>query len=78
MKQTVLISTILVILIFCTFGQPLQAADWLDIKLRVYEGTRQGMITPPEFITSSYIQPTINANLRLSEGLEEEEGPVRD
>lgn len=77
-KKTALILTVLLILMFLTSMQLLQAATGLDIKLRVYEGTRQGTIDPPEFITSSYIQPTINANLRLSVELAEEMAQIRN
>ncbi|MGB2906682.1 MAG: energy transducer TonB [Candidatus Aminicenantaceae bacterium] len=77
-KKTALILTVLLILMFLTSMQLLQAATGLDIKLRVYEGTRQGTIDPPEFVTSSYIQPTINANLRLSVELAEEMAQIRN
>ncbi len=78
MKKTVLFLTILMILMFLTSLQPLEAANKLDIKLRVYEGIRQGTIIPPEFVTSSYIQPTINANLRLGMVMEEEMAQIRN
>ncbi len=49
---------------------PLQAGLRLDLKLRVYEGTRQGALEAPKFVTSSYLQPTISAN--MSTGLDPE------
>ncbi len=55
----------------------LEAESQLEIKLRVYEGTRQGAGNPPEFVTSSYIQPTITANLRLDFELEKEKAQIR-
>ncbi len=55
----------------------LEAESQLEIKLRVYEGTRQGAGNPPEFVTSSYIQPTITANLRLGFELEKEKAQIR-
>ena len=56
---------------------PLEAETQLEIKLRVYAGTRQGTGNPPEFVTSSYIQPTITANLRLGFELEKEKAQIR-
>jgi len=77
MKKTVLVIAILMILMSLTSMFALGATVRLDIKLRVYEGKRQGTIDPPGFVTSSYIQPTINANLRLGMGLEEEMAQIR-
>jgi len=50
----------------------LRGADRLELKLRVYEGARQGSLTPPKFVTSSYLQPTITANLPTGAELEKE------
>ncbi len=55
----------------------LQAGPRLELKLRVYEGGREGALTPPEFITSSYIQPTITANLHTEFDLEKETTQVK-
>ncbi len=42
----------------------------LDLKLRVYEGARQGVLAPPPLVTTSYIRPTISANLQMQAGFE--------
>jgi TonB family protein len=55
----------------------LQAATRLNMKLRVYEGTRQGALIPPKFVTSSYIQPTITANLRTGFELDKEKDQIK-
>lgn len=65
------------LLVFLASVLPLEAESQLEIKLRVYEGTRQGSGNPPEFVTSSYIQPTITANLRLGFELEKEKAQIR-
>ncbi len=65
------------ILLLASALSVLGAEAELDIKLRVYEGTRQGTVDLPEFITSSYIQPTITASLRLGSELEKEKAQIR-
>jgi TonB family protein len=55
----------------------LQSAERLDLKLRVYEGSRQGTLAPPEFVTSSYLKPTITANLQTDFGLDKEKEQVK-
>ena len=44
---------------------PLRAVDRLEMKLRVFEGARQGTVSAPDFITTSYIRPTVTASLAL-------------
>ena len=44
---------------------PLAASDRLEMKLRVFEGARQGTLSPPEFVTTSYIRPTVTASLEM-------------
>ena len=56
---------------------PLQAETGLDIKLRVYEGTQMGSVDTPALVTSSYIQPTISANLRIGMELEREKSQIQ-
>lgn len=73
MKKVILV---IFILMFLTALSTLGAAVRLDIKLRVYEGTRQGQVDSPEFVTSSYIQPTITANLSLGMDLEKEKAQI--
>ncbi len=77
LKKMALILTVLMILMFLTALPAQAAAVRLDIKLRVYEGTRQGTVDSPGFVTSSYIQPTITANLRLGMELEQEMAQIR-
>ena len=49
-------------------SSPLGASGRLEMKLRVFEGARQGTISPPEFVTSSYIRPTLTASLDMGTG----------
>jgi len=51
----------------------------LELKLRVYEGARQGPLAPPPFVTSSYIRPTISANMDMQSGfdLEKEKEQIK-
>lgn len=47
---------------------PLAASDRLEMKLRVFEGARQGTLSPPESVTTSYIRPTVTASLEIPSG----------
>jgi TonB family protein len=47
-----------------TFG----ADTRLEMKLRVYEGARQGALVPPQLVTTSYLRPTISANMEMQAG----------
>jgi TonB family protein len=47
---------------------PLTASDRLEMKLRVFEGARQGTLSPPESVTTSYIRPTLTASLEIQAG----------
>lgn len=39
-------------------------ADYvLELKTRFYEGAREGEVEAPEFVTSSYLQPTVSATI---------------
>ena len=56
----------------------LQAQEsFLDIKLRVFEGIREGMTEPPRFVTSSYLRPTLTASMQIDFGLEKEKGQIQ-
>jgi TonB family protein len=56
----------------------LQAQEsFLDIKLRVFEGIREGMTEPPRFVTSSYLRPTLTASMQIDFGLEKEKGHIK-
>ncbi len=50
----------------------LRASINLDIKLRVFEGSRHEPLDPPQFVTSSYIRPTITASIQSDSKLENE------
>lgn len=56
---------------------PLQAGPSLDLKLRAYEGSREAALTPPSFVTSSYMQPTITANLHTESDLSKETAQIK-
>jgi TonB family protein len=47
---------------------PVAASDRLEMKLRVFEGARQGTLSPPESVTTSYIRPTVTASLEIPAG----------
>jgi len=63
-------NAILPALMLGALSSGLQAATRLDLKLRVYEGARQGTLAAPELVTTSYIHPTITANLEMKSGFE--------
>jgi TonB family protein len=62
----------LLLLALVALAGSLQAGLRLELKLRVYEGTRQGPSEAPKFVTSSYLQPTISANMPTGFELEKE------
>ena len=64
----------LIILAFMLTSIPAQ--NLLDVKLRVFEGDRVGPTKSPEFVTSSYIRPTITASIRTDFGLEKEKSQI--
>lgn len=63
--------------IFCLISLSLEASESLDIRLRVYEGARKGPVDPPQFVTSSYIQPTVTASIQRSFELEKEMDQIK-
>jgi len=70
MNKKKLVIILGLILSFSSFS--LQAADTLDIKLRFFEGTREGQPQPPQFVISSYLQPTVTASIQSKYELPEE------
>jgi len=68
---------VLVLAIICWSCLTLQAAPQIVIKLRVYEGSRVGPLAPPEFVASSYLQPTISANMRTDLSLDKEKNQIK-
>ena len=67
----------LLLLALAVLTGSLQAALRLELKLRVYEGTRQGSSEAPKFVTSSYLQPTISANMPTGFELEKERQQIK-
>jgi len=47
----------------------LSASDYLNVKMRFFQGARKGEISPPEFVTSSFLQPTISATRCEAQGM---------
>ena len=74
-KQLVLVLGLFVL----ASGIILGADTRLELKLRVYEGARQGILQPPALVTTSYIRPTISANMEMQAGfdLEKEKEQIR-
>jgi TonB family protein len=67
-----------VILFMVLSSLSLQAQEsFLDIKLRAFEGIREGMTEPPRFVTSSYLRPTLTASMQIDFGLEKEKGHIQ-
>ena len=56
---------------------PLKASVTLDIKLRFFEGTREGQSNPPQVVTSSYLRPTVSANIQSKYLLDEEMSQIK-
>lgn len=55
----------------------LQASEILNIKLRVYEGAKEGTPAPLRFVTTSYLQPTVSATIQTEFGLEKEREKIK-
>lgn len=70
---------LLFIMIFLLFfsSLTLQAETTMDIKLRFFEGIRVGKPDPPQFVTSSYLQPTVTATIRSKFLLAEEQEQIQ-
>lgn len=56
---------------------PLKADVTLDIKIRLFVGVREGMAEPPQFVTSSYLQPTVTASIKSKFELAEEQKQIK-
>ena len=48
----------------------------VELKTRFYEGAREGQVEAPEFVTSSYLQPTLTATIPARFLLEEEKAQI--
>jgi TonB family protein len=55
----------------------LQASEMLNIKLRVYEGAKEGILEPLRFVTSSFLQPTVSATIQTEFELENEREKIK-
>ena len=55
----------------------LSASDYLNVKMRFFQGARKGQIKPPEFVTSSFLQPTISATIPSKFLLSEEKSKIK-
>jgi TonB family protein len=56
--------TAIFIVVFLTLGcLTLQATEYLDVKVRFFEGARKGKIEPRAAVTSSFLNPTFSATI---------------
>ena len=55
----------------------LYAQSSIDLKMRFFEGLKEGKAKPPEFVTSSYLQPTVTANIPSRFLLSEEQNQIK-
>ncbi len=53
------------------------ASDTQSIKLRFFEGIKEGMVDPPSFVTSSYLHSTNTARIRTNSILSEEQDQLK-
>lgn len=53
------------------------ASDTQSIKLRFFEGIKEGMVDPPDFVTSSYLHSTNTAKIRTQSLLSEEQEQIK-
>ena len=55
----------------------LQASDILNVRLRVYEGLKEGAVKPLRVVTSSFLQSTVSATIQTEFGLEKEREKIK-
>ena len=55
----------------------LSAQSEIDMKMRFFEGVRRGESEPPKIVTSSYLQPTVTANIPSKFLLAEEKEQIK-
>ena len=66
-----------IVLGICVFsGLMLQADYVVELKTRFYEGAREGEVETLEFVTSSYLQPTVTATIPARFLLAEEKAQI--
>lgn len=67
MKKSIVV---VIFILLAGLTNVVRAETRVELELRVYEGSRQGPVDPPELITTSYIHPTFSANLEMQSGFE--------
>jgi TonB family protein len=65
------------ILLLGGFLAVLYAQSSMDMKLRFFEGLKEGKAKPSEFVTSSYLQPTVTANIPSRFLLADEQNQIK-
>lgn len=70
------LSLVLIFLLGFSFLS-LQASVTQDLKLRFFEGIREGIVEPPRFVTSSYLQSTVIASIKSKYLLAEEQEQIK-
>ncbi len=66
----------IVFALFFFSGLSLSADYVVEFKMRFYEGAREGMVEATEFVTSSYLQPTVTATIPARFLLSEEKAQI--
>lgn len=56
----------------------LRAQSQIEMKMRFFEGVRRGDVEPPKIVTSSYLQPTVTANIPSKFLLAEEKTQIKN
>jgi TonB family protein len=74
MKQKKIL--LLILGLFMLLGSMLHADYVVEMKTRFYKGAREGTVEAPEFITSSYLQPTVTATIPARFLLSEEKAQI--
>ncbi len=74
MKQKKIFAIVIGFLVIS--GLMLHADYVVEIKTRFYEGAREGEVEAPEFVTSSYLQPTVTATIPARFLLSEEKAQI--
>jgi len=65
------------ILLLCAGWLSAQTDITLDLTMRFFEGLREGGASPPEIVTSSYLQPMITAKISSKFEIEEEKRQIK-
>jgi len=73
-KKNIIFSTITILI---CLSVSLSASDHLNVKMRFFQGARKGNISPPESVTSSFLQPTISATIHSKFLLQEEKSKIQ-